>query len=251
VIFCGPLKTAFHRESDLFIKAKCSEKIKPYDLAVIFNKAYFQVATIAKGISGFKATGIYPLSPSVFSEEDFVAVTTLQSDNGEILSSAHGPDVTGSSYSPEQEDSTNSQNSNLFISCQPSCPTDTDPYCPVTVSSLPVTNEAVSPLPVMDPQTPCRQSRSKQHSETMTGSPMKGFLESKAIKRNARAQTKSRPPAISSKKRQNKETSLKERKKRCRNNLKKQLDFLHQKRTPTKTTKIFVTTMKRMTWKHC
>jgi hypothetical protein len=36
-------------------------------------------------------------------------------------------------------------------------------------------------------------------------------LESKAIERSERAQKKSRPTAISSKKRQNKETSLKER----------------------------------------
>jgi hypothetical protein len=59
----------------------------------------------------------------------------------------------------------------------------------------------------------------------MTATPMKGSLESKAIKRNARAQKKSRPTAVSSKKRQNKETSLKERKKRYRKNLKKQLDL--------------------------
>jgi hypothetical protein len=59
----------------------------------------------------------------------------------------------------------------------------------------------------------------------MTGTSMKVSLESKAIKRNARAQKKSRPTAISSKKRQNNETSLNERKKRCRKNLKKQLDL--------------------------
>jgi hypothetical protein len=92
----------------LFIKAKGLEKITPYDLAGIFNKAFSQVATTAKGVSGFKATGIYPLGPSVFSEEDFVAIKTLQSDNGEIVSNAHGPHITGSSYSPEQEDSSNS-----------------------------------------------------------------------------------------------------------------------------------------------
>jgi hypothetical protein len=48
VTFYGPLKAVFHRESDLFIKTKGSGKITPYDLAGIFNKAYSQVATIAK-----------------------------------------------------------------------------------------------------------------------------------------------------------------------------------------------------------
>jgi hypothetical protein len=52
----------------LFIKATGLEKITPYDLAGIFNKAYFQVATIASGDSGFKVTGIYPLDLSVVSK---------------------------------------------------------------------------------------------------------------------------------------------------------------------------------------
>jgi hypothetical protein len=39
VTFFGPLKTAFRRKSDLFIKAKGLEKITPYDLAGIGNKA--------------------------------------------------------------------------------------------------------------------------------------------------------------------------------------------------------------------
>jgi hypothetical protein len=170
------------------------------------------------------------LGPSVFSEEDFEAVNTLQSANKENLSSVHRPDITGSSYSPEQEDSTNSENSNLLISCQPSCSKNIDPYCPATVSSLPVPTEAISPLPVMGPQSPCRQSRAKQHSEILTGTPMKVSFESKAINRNASAQKKSRPTAISSKKRQNRETSLKERKKCCRKNLKKQLHFVFIRR---------------------
>jgi hypothetical protein len=86
-------------------------------------------------------------------------VKTLQSDNGDNLSGAHIPDITGTSYSPGQKDSTNSQNSNFLISCQPSCSKDADPYCLATVSSLPVPIEAVSLSHVMGPQTPCSQSR--------------------------------------------------------------------------------------------
>jgi hypothetical protein len=39
-----------------------------------FNKPYVQVATIAKCLSGFRATEIYSLNRSPFSEEDFVTV---------------------------------------------------------------------------------------------------------------------------------------------------------------------------------
>jgi hypothetical protein len=44
------------------------EKITPYDLAGIFNNAYSQVARTVEAVSGFKATGIHPLEPSLFSE---------------------------------------------------------------------------------------------------------------------------------------------------------------------------------------
>jgi hypothetical protein len=67
VTIYGPLKTAFCRESNLFIEAKDSENIIPNVLARIFNNAYSKMAITATGISGFKAAGIYLLRPSVFS----------------------------------------------------------------------------------------------------------------------------------------------------------------------------------------
>jgi hypothetical protein len=50
------------------------------------------------------------LNPIVFSEENFVAVNIFQSDNGENLFSAPTPDITVTSYLPQQEDSIDSQN---------------------------------------------------------------------------------------------------------------------------------------------
>lgn len=46
VKFFGPLKKAFKKECDLFIKSQALIKITPYDLAEIFNKAYSSIATI-------------------------------------------------------------------------------------------------------------------------------------------------------------------------------------------------------------
>jgi hypothetical protein len=68
--FFGLLKNAFNRECDLFMKARAYEKIIHYDLAEIFNKAYLRVATMEKGISGFKAVGICPLDPEKFSFDE-------------------------------------------------------------------------------------------------------------------------------------------------------------------------------------
>ncbi|CAH4034247.1 unnamed protein product [Pieris brassicae] len=78
---------AYKKECDLFLKshlARCcrfsAEKITPYDVASLVRKAFNNVASISKGESGFRSTEIFPLNPEVFTEEDFLAEETLQSE---------------------------------------------------------------------------------------------------------------------------------------------------------------------------
>lgn len=75
VVFYGPLKKAYNRECDLYIKSHNLQKITPYDVAGLFNKAYMRVASIEKGTSGFASTGIFPLNPHKFKDEDFIIVS--------------------------------------------------------------------------------------------------------------------------------------------------------------------------------
>lgn len=51
------------------------EAITQYDLAEIFNKAYTKVATMDKAQAGFRATGIWPFEPEVFTDGDFLAAS--------------------------------------------------------------------------------------------------------------------------------------------------------------------------------
>jgi hypothetical protein len=53
------------------LKRCAHEKITHYELAELFNKAYLKAATMEKGISGFKAAGVFPLNPEKFTEIDF------------------------------------------------------------------------------------------------------------------------------------------------------------------------------------
>ena len=80
VSFFGPLKTAYKNECDSFLKSHLAEKITPYDVASLVKKAFNNVASISKGESGFRSTGIFPLNPEVFTEEDFLAAEILQSE---------------------------------------------------------------------------------------------------------------------------------------------------------------------------
>ncbi|XP_043470546.1 MFS-type transporter clz9-like isoform X1 [Leptopilina heterotoma] len=85
VTFFGPLKTAYDRECDLYLKSRNLIKITPYEIAGLFNKAYSRIASLDKGVSGFKTTGIFPIDPSVFSDEDFFVTDETDS---EVVSTA-------------------------------------------------------------------------------------------------------------------------------------------------------------------
>ncbi|KAJ8891309.1 hypothetical protein PR048_010825 [Dryococelus australis] len=67
----GPLKKACHRECDILMKVTTQRFNTPGDFAALFNRAHTHVATIAKDVSGFKATGIMHLGANIFKNEDF------------------------------------------------------------------------------------------------------------------------------------------------------------------------------------
>lgn len=46
-------------------------------IAELFATAYNRVATIEKGINGFKTTGLYPTDTNVFKEKDFIQILDL------------------------------------------------------------------------------------------------------------------------------------------------------------------------------
>ncbi|KAK9878581.1 hypothetical protein WA026_022651 [Henosepilachna vigintioctopunctata] len=75
---------AYKSECDLILKNYLAEKITPYDLASSVRKAFYYVASNSEGESGFSSTGIFPLNPEVFTEEDFLTAEILQSETAVI-----------------------------------------------------------------------------------------------------------------------------------------------------------------------
>lgn len=75
VTFYGPLKAEYRRQCDHFMKSK--GRLIQSDLPSIFKDAFAKVANIQKAISGFEKTGIHPLNPDIFTENDFVAARHL------------------------------------------------------------------------------------------------------------------------------------------------------------------------------
>lgn len=78
----GPLKNAYSKQCNLFLKRKIMDgekenKLTPYDIAEVFKLAYEQVANVEKGVSGFLAAGICPLNSEKFDENDFAPAENL------------------------------------------------------------------------------------------------------------------------------------------------------------------------------
>ena len=76
--FFGPLKKALDKECDIFMRCNPNEKITPYDLPSLFNKAYSKVSSVEKATKGFESSGIWPLNPDTFGDEDFMASENLE-----------------------------------------------------------------------------------------------------------------------------------------------------------------------------
>lgn len=71
VSFFSSLRDAMAKEFNYFMVHNAHQQIIMANLASLFNKAYVKVATMDKGISAFRATGIFPLNPDKFTAKDF------------------------------------------------------------------------------------------------------------------------------------------------------------------------------------
>jgi hypothetical protein len=172
VVFYGPLKKAYNRECDLYIKTHNLQKITPYDVAGLFNKAYMRVAAVEKGVSGFAATGIYPLNPHKFKDEDFITLSTTSciEDHLATITDVEGNEdinLNIASNIPKPIASTSSVNTNQHH------PKSGDGQ--VLLSNV---LTELSPLPTIGKGK--GKGKKTQQSEILTATPFKNILEEKA-----------------------------------------------------------------------
>ncbi|XP_045506216.1 uncharacterized protein LOC123702483 [Colias croceus] len=216
VTFYGPLKSAYSRECDLFMKMHPFEKITHDHLASIFNKAYTRVATMEKAIKGFEVTGIYPLNPHIFDDDDILTADPIIEEASRQVSQSgvenefieqaicHGKSTPSLPSSPSILDPSNEIGYHT-----PQKQTDQNPvdmFTEETTSSLPfnsnrnekMTSAALS-KDISEPSTSRRileylspipqkkikiQRRVKKlHSIILTSTPLKEQLEEKERKR--------------------------------------------------------------------
>ena len=158
VTFFGPLKAAYNVECDKYMRNNPGQKITPNIVAELFNKAFGRVATVEKATKGFEVTGICPMNPDIFSEDDFAAA--------ENLNHTETPDVLIVQQEIEVEKQTNDEETGVSFN-----EILTTPGPSTSNNSVPQTTRG-----------------KKQHSQIFTSSPMKDILEEKENKKKKRSQ---------------------------------------------------------------
>lgn len=70
--FFKPLKSNYDQVTDSWQSTHPGQTLTVFHVAELFKQAYERTATIEKSSASFRVTGIFPLDPGVFSDEDFL-----------------------------------------------------------------------------------------------------------------------------------------------------------------------------------
>ncbi|XP_061166749.1 uncharacterized protein LOC133175653 [Saccostrea echinata] len=89
----GPLKKAYYKHCESFLKSNPGRQISRYDFCGIFSHAYNEKMNMVNIFGGFRATGIFPFNPLAIPAEAFgpsktsvLASVTSTTSEGEIAS---------------------------------------------------------------------------------------------------------------------------------------------------------------------
>lgn len=201
----GPLKAAYKQECNILMKTEMGMKITQNHIASLFRKAYQKVATIPKAEAGFAATGIYPLNPEVFTDEDFVAAEILGSGELMIVPEEQRdldnetPEIQVIPFSTDPPvaapNSPSLLNDSIKIAPENSAVTSPAVLQPLIDHCLPSTSGVTAKdlLPV--PKKPSNKKKErgigrKQHAKILTSTPNKDALIEKEVRKATREKKK-------------------------------------------------------------
>ena len=171
----------------------------------VFSAAYIRCATMEKAVNGFRATGIFPFNPDVYSDDDFAPSLATEQPLCTPTEPSSAPNKSSSTAAetsaPMEPSSAPAETSSVLnepssASAEPSLPpiepssalTETssvlnEPSCRVSVTEI-------SPLPKVMHVGP--RKRKAQKAEILTSSPFKRQLEEVKQKKLELEQARSR-----------------------------------------------------------
>ncbi|CAK1549453.1 unnamed protein product [Leptosia nina] len=81
VSFMRPLSTYYSAEVKKWLRDHPGRVVTPYQVAKLFGQAYLKAATMLTAINGFRKCGVWPLDKNVFTDADFIAAETTNTEN--------------------------------------------------------------------------------------------------------------------------------------------------------------------------
>lgn len=173
VAFMKPFKTFYNQEIEKWISCNAGNTIvSQYEVAELMGKAYIRAATMSNAMSGFRAAGIYPFDPSVFTEAHFIEEVN---NSRPIFDTENVPTVPQPSETPEVDPppATEAQGVGEGEPSQSSLPSDV---------AETVSPKDIRPVPKIKPPT-ARKRKGGECAE-LTSSPYKKKLEDFYAKKN-------------------------------------------------------------------
>ena len=93
-VFFGPLKKFYNQACEAFMLHNPGKRINDYDIASLFKTAYSSAASLDKGETGFRSTGIYPLNRNAIPEYRYAASLTTDCDASVMDEAVDRPSTT-------------------------------------------------------------------------------------------------------------------------------------------------------------
>jgi len=169
--FFGPVKKAYNREVDKWMTRYPGRRVTDYDLCELFTPAYQRAASIEKAVNGFKCSGIFPLNPDVFDDEDFAPSSVTEIPN------PHEPTASQAGQQSTQNEA----------DIEPLTPANSKQRTDSSGVNMPaaahVTIEEISPLPRAAHSSSKSRKRKAEAAMVLTSTPNKRALEEKQRER--------------------------------------------------------------------
>lgn len=163
-----------------WLRSNPGDKVTQFEITQLLTEAYIQAATTHNAMSGFRASGVWPIDRNVFKDSDFVASENLQIemivDDVENFEDTNSETVvtTAESFDNIQVIPNNTIQGNILKN-----------------NEAVITLNQLSPLPKPTKKHNKRLSKGAQKATVITSSPYKNELEEKIkIKENKENKTK-------------------------------------------------------------
>ena len=75
VAFFKALKASYNSGVEGYVVSNPRKRVTCYEMGAIFGAAFNRVAAPEKAAQGFRAAGLWPLDPEIFSDADFIAAS--------------------------------------------------------------------------------------------------------------------------------------------------------------------------------